>query len=328
MSGAGMARRLSAAFALLLGVFLVPLPQAFAQAPKVVASLLPVHSLAAQIMEGAGEPVLLVEGSASPHNYQLRPSDAALLQGADLIVWVGPVMEGFLVRPLDALSQPGKQLELLSLDGLLLTEADHQHAHEDAHEHEHAQEHEHEQEHEHAGADDPEHLEVDGHIWLAPENAAVILKGIAARLIELDPAREGLYRDNLAASLARLSALDHELAARLEGLNQPFVVFHDAYGGFVQHYGLAQVGVVTLSPDRAPGAGHLSELRALIEAREVACLFAEPQFSPAILESLRQDLEVRVGALDPLGAGLQPGPEAHAALLEALAASLLDCLSS
>lgn len=326
MSGTGTARRLSTVFALLMGVWLLPLAPAFAQGPKVVASLLPVHSLAAQIMEGAGEPVLLVEGSASPHNYQLRPSDAALLQDADLIVWVGPVMEGFLVRPLDALSQPAKQLELLSLDGLLLTEADHEHAHEDAHAHE--QEHEHEQEPEHAGADDPEHLGVDGHIWLAPENAAVILKSIAARLIALDPAREGLYRDNLAASLARLSALDQELAARLEGLNQPFVVFHDAYGGFVQHYGLAQVGVVTLSPDRAPGAGHLSELRGLIEAREVACLFAEPQFSPAILESLRQDLEVKVGALDPLGAGLQPGPEAYPALLEALAASLLDCLSS
>jgi len=308
----------TAAFLLLAGS-LTPFGAVRAEeAPKVVVSLLPIHSLAAQIMEGVGEPALLLDAGASPHSYQLRPSDASMIQKADLVIWVGEAMEGFLSRPLASLSAPGRQLELLSLKGLLLSEEEHRHAH---------------GENEHAGselepgAEDDHPLGIDGHIWLAPENAAIILKGIAKRLATLDPSNESLYRENLEAALVRLEALDRTLGERLEGLDLPFVVFHDAYGGFVQHYGLEQAGIVTLSPDRAPGAGHLTELRHMIEERGVVCLFAEPQFSPAILESLRLDLEIKVGKLDPLGVGLEPGPAAYGQLLEGLANSLLSCFS-
>ena len=74
-------------------------------APKVVTSILPVHSLAAAVMEGAGKPRLLVRGAASPHAYAMRPSDARALAGADLIFWIGPELEGFLAKPLAALAR-------------------------------------------------------------------------------------------------------------------------------------------------------------------------------------------------------------------------------
>ena len=53
-------------------------------APNVVASIKPVHSLVAAVMAGVGEPTLIVKGSASPHTYALRPSDAGALESADL----------------------------------------------------------------------------------------------------------------------------------------------------------------------------------------------------------------------------------------------------
>ncbi len=57
--------------------------------PNVVASIEPVHSLVAAVMAGVGEPLLLVGGGASPHTASLRPSQAAALQSADLVFWIG-----------------------------------------------------------------------------------------------------------------------------------------------------------------------------------------------------------------------------------------------
>ena len=61
--------------------------------PNVVASTKPVHSLVAAVMAGVGEPGLIVKGSASPHTYSLRPSDAAALENADIVFWTGHGME-------------------------------------------------------------------------------------------------------------------------------------------------------------------------------------------------------------------------------------------
>ena len=71
-------------------------------APKVVASIPPIHSVVAGVMEGVGEPELLVPGGASPHSYAMRPSEARALSEADVVFWVGEPVETFLEEPLHA----------------------------------------------------------------------------------------------------------------------------------------------------------------------------------------------------------------------------------
>ena len=56
---------------------------------KAVATIKPIHSLLASVMEGVGTPSLIVEGSNSPHNFTLKPSHATMLEEADIIFWVG-----------------------------------------------------------------------------------------------------------------------------------------------------------------------------------------------------------------------------------------------
>lgn len=63
---------------------------------NVVASFAPVHSLVSGVMAGVGEPALLVPGGASPHDHALKPSQAADLQKADVVFWVGHELEAFL----------------------------------------------------------------------------------------------------------------------------------------------------------------------------------------------------------------------------------------
>ena len=49
----------------------------------------------AGVMAGVGEPGLLVQGGGSPHTYQMRPSEARMLDGADVVFHVGEGLETF-----------------------------------------------------------------------------------------------------------------------------------------------------------------------------------------------------------------------------------------
>ena len=69
-------------------------------------------------------------------------------------------------------------------------------------------------------------------------------------------------------------------------------------------------------------------LREALKATEAACVFAEPQFEPAIVATIIEGTAARAGVLDPEGAGLAEGPDLYHHLIQGLADSLLDCLSA
>ena len=93
---------------------------ALADVPRVAVDIAPVHALVAKVMAGVGAPDLVVPPGASPHGYALRPSEAAVLQGADLVIWVGPGLTPWLADPLDTLAPDAARLGLLEADGVRL----------------------------------------------------------------------------------------------------------------------------------------------------------------------------------------------------------------
>ena len=336
------------------------------EAPKVVTSIAPVHSLVAGVMEGVGEPDLLVRGGGSPHSYSLRPSEAQALQQADLVFWIGDDMEVFLRKPLEALAGDAEVVELANAPGIRLldnreggaweghdhhgeseghddhghgahAEAKHEHddhahddhGHDDHGHDDHAHEEHGHDDHDHGehGHDDHAHGEKNLHIWLDPHNAKRIVEAAVAELSKQDPANAARYRSNGEAVLARLDALDEELASTMESIRElPFIVFHDAYHYFEDRYGLNAAGSITVSPDRAPGAKRLSEIREKVADAGAVCVFSEPQFEPALVDTVVEGTPARTGVLDPLGAEIEPGPAAYETLLRNLANDLRTCL--
>ena len=85
---------------------------------NVVASVKPVHSLVSGVMDGVGKPALIVKGSASPHTYSLKPSQAQQIEEADLVFWMGHELESFLEKPLEAIATKAKVVELIDSDEL------------------------------------------------------------------------------------------------------------------------------------------------------------------------------------------------------------------
>ena len=88
-----------------------------AAAPAVVATIKPIHSLVAAVMEGVGTPELIVKGGASPHTYSLKPSDARALAGADLVFWSGHGLEVFLEDSIETLAPNAKIVALSETAG-------------------------------------------------------------------------------------------------------------------------------------------------------------------------------------------------------------------
>jgi zinc transport system substrate-binding protein len=293
-----------------------------------VATIKPIHSLVAAVMQGVGEPHLLL-AAGSPHSYSLKPSDARALQRAKLVFQVGPQLETFLVAPLQTLAGDARVVTLAEASGLTLlpyrTGGDwdaHDHDGEDRDEHGDAHANKHED-------GEPAHAPggTDMHLWLDPANGRAMVGAIAAALADADPANAERYRANAAALQAKLDALGAELAPRLAPLRgKPFVVFHDAYQYFERAFGLQAAGSVTVSPERQTGARHLAELRERIARLRVVCVFAEPQFEPRLVATLIEGTGARSGTLDPIGADLAAGADLYVALLRRNADALAACL--
>ena len=85
---------------------------------NVVTSIKPLHSLTSYIMDGVNEPDLIIDGVASPHNFQIKPSHAKMLQKADLVIWVGEDLESFLPSALKSIPKNAVVFELLDQSGL------------------------------------------------------------------------------------------------------------------------------------------------------------------------------------------------------------------
>ncbi|SOB92568.1 zinc ABC transporter substrate-binding protein [Rhodobacter maris] len=311
----------------------LPLP-ALADVPRVVTDLPVVQSLAAQVMGDLGRPEVLLEQGGNAHSYQLKPSQAAALQSADLVIWVGPEMTPWLDRALDAVTGAGAQLALLHTPGTHLQDfggaphAEHDDDAAEAHDHDEHAEGDEEHDHEEEGEEHHHHTGLDPHAWLAPGNAEVWLGQIAAALSEVDPEHAATYAANAKAAQASVAALDAKLRAELAPVaGRPFVVFHAAYGYLAAQYGLSVAGAVNLGDATSPGAAHLAELRADLAQQGVVCAFPEAQHDPKQIEILLEGTQVKLGgALDPSGSALSFGPGLYSDLMQGLADALSACL--
>lgn len=331
---------------LALAALLAPLP-ALAEPPAIVTDIAPVHSLVSQVMAGVGEPALLLDQSDNPHSVNLRPSQARMLEQADLVVWVGAELEPWLERALDGLSH-AETLELIDLPVTTLRNFDtpHDHDHdEDDHagdhdDHDHDEhdhdghdhgEHEHEHEHDdHAEAGDDHghvHTGVDPHAWLSPDNGRAWLGAIAAELAARDPENAATYEANAKAAIAEIDALDARITAQLAPFEGgEIVTFHDALRYFSDAYPIDVLGSVKPGDASTPSAAALAELRDLVADHGVVCVFGEPGVDTGLLDAITSETGLGTGVLDVTGATLTPGPDLYGAVLGGLADEIAACL--
>lgn len=305
---------------------------ALAEVPRVAVDIAPVHSLVARVMDGVGTPDLIVQSGASPHEYALRPSEAAALQEAELVFWVSPDLTPWLADAIDTLATDAVVAELLEAEGTIELEF-REGAMFEAHDHEGEEEHGHE-EHEHEehaegehGDDDHDHGAHDPHAWLSPQNAATWLNVIAGALSSADPDNAEAYFANAAAGRAEIDALVTEINSTLDPVRGGrFIVFHDAYQYFETAFDIPASGSISVSDAADPGPARIAEIQARIAADGIDCVLAEPQFNADLVATVLDGTDASTGVIDPLGSDLEPGAALYPQMLRNLATTLADCL--
>jgi len=338
-----------------------------AQANKVqvATSIKPLQLIAQDLLGTSGEASYIVPPGASPHDYSLKPSDIRKLRSADVVFWVGPDLEQFLAKAVS--QHPNSTALLPLFEGLAGQEGHEGHDHGDHEEHqdehakhddheehhdEHAKHDDHEEHHdEHAKHDDheehhDEHAKHDDHeehgddphaghnhdkevhIWLNPVDAELIAREMAKQISAARPELAEEMAANLARYQAELKDLDNQLKAQLTPLQQQnFIVFHDAYQQFIGHYGLKQAAALTINPTRRPGAKHIAKIKQLISDNNVVCIFSEPQFRGAAIDSIIHGTGLATAELDPLAGNTAKG-QGYATFLTELASSFNSCLAN
>ncbi|KKC97994.1 zinc ABC transporter substrate-binding protein ZnuA [Photobacterium halotolerans] len=301
----------------LVAMVLVPLTVS-AKDLHVVATVHPVNLIVQELVEGAGQSETLLPAGSSPHDYALRPSDVEKLKAADLVVWVGPELESFLTK---ILTGQENALSLTSQETISFRDYEGHEDHDDHESHESHESHDSHEGHEH------HHDGIDPHLWLGPDQAIQAAKVISAALIELDPLNRAQYE----ANLSRFTASVHETVQNLKEQLQPvrhngYYVFHDAYGYFEETFGLNNLGHFTVSPDRRPGAKTLIAIRNTLKKSQVQCIFREPQFSPAVINSVTNGSDIKIGTLDPMATDIASGQGGYVRFLQELGRSFAECL--
>ncbi len=210
------------------------------------------------------EVTVVVPPGAEPHTFEPTPSLMMNVAKADLYVMNGAGLEFWM----DKLLQANKRMAVVdSSQGVALLQ-------------------------ESEG-------EIDQHIWLSLQNAALQVSNICSGLIALDPANKDYYVKNKDDYLQKLQSLDEVLNLTFAGKKgRIFIVHHPAWTYFARDYNLSQVPL--MENEKEPGPKYLGEVIKLARKNNISTIFVEPQFNPKSAEVIAREMNAGIVALDPL----------------------------
>ena len=280
--------------------------------PRVVASIKPIHALVAGVMRGVAAPELLLDDQQSPHHFALKPSQARLLQQADMVFWVDQSLETPMAKLLSNLAPQAQNIRLMAQAEWVL----HENAIMDEHHYDDA-------EHE----DHADHTAMNPHIWLDLDNARRLVQVIAAQLSASDPAHAEIYASNAAELDKRLADLHAAAKQQMAAVRESkFIVQHDAFIYVERQFDLSRGLVIAVDHDTPPGTAHLQTLRNIMASGAVSCVFDEPQGNAHQIDIVAGEVAVRRATLDAIGVNRPAGPELYFDMMRANYAAFVDCL--
>jgi zinc transport system substrate-binding protein len=142
---------------------------------------------------------------------------------------------------------------------------------------------------------------VDPHFWLDPQRYSQVAKAISARLSSADPAHGADYKQNAQVFQNKLAALSLAFTHALANCQRrDFVTSHAAFGYLAQRYGLTQIAINGISPDQEPNAAEIAAVTTTAKANGVTTVYAETLASPAIADTVANEIGATVSTLDPV----------------------------
>jgi zinc transport system substrate-binding protein len=260
--------------------------------PQVAASIKPLQLIAAAITDGVSEAQLVLGNNQDPHHASLRPSDRKILAQADVVLWIGPMLELPLVEPIGDIS--GKVLAVQDMDHIILHDLD---------------------------------GNLDPHVWLDTRNARQVARGLAQTLQLLDPANGPRYETNLQNFQAALDTLDSSITQDFALLkSQPWTVYHNAFRYFADQFDLTAPLAPVEGANNQAGIRSILALLDNIQQQQITCMLIEPDMNQGELQSLLGAASLHIVTADVMGYPLEPDADAYPVLIQNFASTLAGCL--
>jgi zinc transport system substrate-binding protein len=275
---------------------------ALGEGVTIVTSVFPLASIAQDIAPGA-EVTLLTSSGQDPHDLELSPQDRALIESADVVLYMGdidfqPQVEsavadatGEVVAVTDV-AGPGA---LRDFDG---------HSHDGGDDHGDDDDDEHGHDDDDDGDDHGDDDGVDPHIWFDAAVMAEVAEEIGEAIAAIATEDGDAIRERAEAKHDDLLALDSEIDEILSDCTRDVaIVSHDAYSYLFEPRGLEQEGISGAGGHGDASPQRLAELTERIRDEGILAVLAEPLEGRADAEALANEAGVDLLEIDPLEIG-------------------------
>jgi ABC-type Zn uptake system ZnuABC Zn-binding protein ZnuA len=282
----------------------MPMEAAVRDPVSVVVTIPVLKDLAEQVGGPHVRVISLLSGYENEHTYAPKPSDLVAVRKAQLLFEIGIGLEVWVSSLVKNAGSPSLRVVTTSQGiGLVRDHPDHHGEH-------------------------PAPLGGNPHVWLDPENAAIILRHITEALIQVDPAHAAEFRNRQASYLQQLDHLQKELLDRVKLIsNRRFIAHHPAWPYLARRFGFDIAGTIQIQSGTEPSAHHLQALITTIKNARIKVIVSEIQLSQKIPDLLAKETNARVVVLTTLTGGL-PGTETYLDMLRYNVLQLANALEA
>ncbi|MDR1077985.1 MAG: metal ABC transporter substrate-binding protein [Propionibacteriaceae bacterium] len=270
---------------------------------QVVTTIYPYQFLAQQV---GGELVAvtnLTQPGAEPHDLELTARQVSRLAEADLVIYQAGLQPA--VDDAMAQTQPRQVIDVMELSRQVADPL--------------------------TTADGTQGQAIDPHVWLDPVVMAELARQLADQLSRLQPDQAAALASRGQRLTDQLNDLDAQFRSQLgQCQRRTFVASHAAFGYLARRYDLVQVPIAGISPDAEPSPARMAEIQRLARDQGITTIFFETLASPALAQTLADDLGLRTDVLDPIeGLTDQSAAQDYIGLMQADLAALVranDCV--
>jgi zinc/manganese transport system substrate-binding protein len=211
----------------------------------------------------------IIKPGIDPHGFEPTPSDVKKVARADLVLFTGKGMEGFLTKLEEAAGVTGKFVNVgEAVPSLTMTE-------------------------EGRKVEDP-------HWWHSVENMKRATRLVTDRFEQADPANRGYYEGREKEYLAALNELQRwsrVKVAELPSSRRKLVTSHDALQYFARDYGFTILPVKGISTGEEPSSQHVKEIIGLIRSQGVKSVFFESIENSRAVNQIAAETGARTGGV-------------------------------
>jgi zinc transport system substrate-binding protein len=273
---------------------------------RIVTTILPVTIFTLNVVgqtPGVRVEMLLPPNLGCPHDYDLTPGEMKRISQAEVIIANGLGLEEFLGKPLKQANPRARMITATEgIAPLKGQETDHQ-----------------PEKAKGASAHDHAHPEaaVNGHAWVSPKQAALMVRNIAEGLARVDPGRAEVYKANGKDYQHRLEKLFEEMKAVMSrSPNKKVLTVHNSFDYLARDIGWQVVGSIQSRPGVEPSPRDMARLIKMIKREGVTAIITEPQYTDKTARTLARETGTAILPLEPVATG-QPAAETYERAMKA-----------